>query len=120
MEDKTILSSEERIARVEQAPKEVQTMVAKAFLRDDINDNDVQYLFNTDTIEELNDSEVDSQVENVNAEAPEGIGAGEFFIRNSKPSGNKNFMTTGTGGWSTCIKGYPNDPNATVLANCVG
>lgn len=37
-----------------------------------------------------------------------------------KPSGNKNFMTTGSGGWNTCIKGYPNDPNANVLANCVG
>ena len=34
------LSSEERIARVEQAPVEVQTMVAKAFLRDDIDDED--------------------------------------------------------------------------------
>ena len=42
------LSSEERIARVELAPIEVQTMVAKAFLRDDIDDEDVQYLFNTD------------------------------------------------------------------------
>ena len=29
-------------------------------------------------------------------------------------------MTTGSGGWNTCIKGYPNDPNANVLANCVG
>ena len=49
------LSSEERIRRVEMAPLEIQNRVAKAFLRDDIDDEDVQYLFNTDTIEELNE-----------------------------------------------------------------
>lgn len=114
------LTDKEIIARIEQAPVEVQTMVAKAFIREDIDNEDVQYLFNEDTIEQLNDANEDSAVENVNAPAPEGIGAGEFFIRNSKPSGNKNFMTTGSGGWNTCIKGYPNDPNANVLANCVG
>lgn len=114
------LTDKEIIARIEQAPVEVQTMVAKAFIRADIDNEDVQYLFNTDTIEQLNDANEDSAVENVNAPTPEGIGAGEFFIRNSKPSGNKNFMTTGSGGWNTCIKGYPNDPNANVLANCVG
>lgn len=114
------LSSEERIARVEQAPVEVQTMVAKAFLRDDIDDEDVQYLFNTDTIEQLNDSESDQEVEHVNEEEPEGIGAAGFIMRTSKPSNNKNFITTGSGGWNTCIKGYPMDPNANVLANCVG
>ena len=117
---KTTLTAEERIKRIEMAPVEVQAMVAKAYLREDINDEDVQYLFNTDTIEQLNDANEDAGVENVNAEPVEGIGAGEFFIRNSKPSGNKNFMTTGSGGWNTCIKGYPNDPNANVLANCVG
>ena len=111
------LTDKEIIARIEQAPAEVQTMVAKAFIRADIDNEDVQYLFNTDTIEQLNDANEDSAVENVNAPTPEGIGAGEFFIRNSKPSGNKNFMTTGSGGWNTCIKGYPNDPNANVLAN---
>lgn len=120
MEDKTVLSSEERISRIEQAPVEMQARVAKAFLRDDINDNDIQYLFNTDTIEELNDTCEDSEVENVNGEQPEGIGAGEFFIRNYKPANNKNFITTGSGGWSTCIKGYPTDSGANVLANCVG
>lgn len=111
------LDYKERIARVEQAPVEMQTMVAKAYLRDDIDDEDVQYLFNTDTMDEMND---DSTMENVNAEEPEGIGAGEFSIRNSKPRNNKNFITTGSGGWNTCIKGYPMDPNANVLANCVG
>lgn len=111
------LDYKERIARVEQAPVEMQTMVAKAYLRDDIDDEDVQYLFNTDTMDEMND---DSTMENVNAEEPEGIGAGEFSIRNYKPSNNKNFITTGSGGWNTCIKGYPMDPNANVLANCVG
>lgn len=114
------LSSEERIARVEQAPVEVQTMVAKAFLRDDIDDEQVQYLFNTDTIEQLNDSESNQEVEHVNEEEPEGIGAAGFTMRTSKPSNNKNFITTGSDGWNTCIKGYPMDPNANVLANCVG
>lgn len=114
------LSSEERIKRVEMAPAEIQIRVAKAFLRDDIDDEDVQYLFNTDSIEVLNDPNDNAIIENTNADAPEGIGAGKFFIRNYKPSGNKNFITTGSGGWNTCIKGYPMDPNANVLANCVG
>ena len=92
------LSSEERIARVEQAPVEVQIMVAKAFLRDDIDDEDVQYLFNTDTIEQLNDSEETQTIEHVNGEDPEGIGAVGFTMRTSKPSNNKNFITTGSGG----------------------
>ena len=77
---------------VEQAPVEVQTMVAKAFLRDDIDDEDVQYLFNTDTIEQLNDSESNQEVENVNAEQPEGIGAAGFTMRTSRPANNKNFI----------------------------
>lgn len=115
------LSTEERIKRIELAPVEVQTMVAKAYIREDIDDEDVQYLFNTDTIEELNDKETDGNVvENLDAAEQEGTGAVGFTMRTSKPSGNKNFITTGAGGWSTCIKGYPMDPNANVLANCVG
>lgn len=57
------LSIEEKIRRIEMAPVEVQTMVAKAFLRENIDDEDVQYLFNTDTIEELNDPSEESNVE---------------------------------------------------------
>lgn len=92
------LSSEERIKRIEMAPVEIQVRVAKAFLRDDIDDEDVQYLFNTDSIEVLNDPNDNAIIENINADAPEGIGAEKFFIRNYKPSGNKNFITTGSGG----------------------
>lgn len=114
------LTYEEKIKRIEMAPTEVQTRVAKAFIREDIEDENVQYLFNTDTIEELNDPSDNATIENINADAPEGIGAGRFFIRNYKPSGNKNFITTGSGGWNTCIKGYPTDAGANVLANCVG
>lgn len=114
------LSSEERIARIEQAPVEVQTMVAKAYLRDDIDDEDVQYLFNTDTIEEMNENMDECAVENKDAAEPEGIGAAGFTMRTSKPSGNKNFIVTGSGGWNTCIKGYPMDSGANALANCVG
>lgn len=44
-----------------------------------------------------------------------------FQIRTSKPgAGNKNFITTGAGGWNTCIVGYPTDRECNVLANCVG
>ena len=114
------LSAEERIRRVEMAPVEVQTRVAKAFLRDDIEDENVQYLFNTDTLAELNDPAEDAGIENIDAQDVEGIGAGNFFIRTTKPSGNKNFITTGAGGWNTCIQGYPTDSGANVLANCVG
>lgn len=113
------LNWEEIIKRIEQAPKEMQTMVAKAYIREDIEDDSVQYLFNTDTLEELNE-DGKASVENIDAEAPQGIGAGEFSIRTYKPSNNKNYITTGSGGWNTCIKGYPMDANANVLANCVG
>ena len=113
------MTDKEKIKRIEQAPVEMQTMVAKAFIREDIEDENIQYLFNTDTLEELNE-DGKATVENIDAEAPQGIGAGEFSIRTYKPSGNKNYITTGSGGWNTCIKGYPMDANANVLANCVG
>lgn len=114
------LSSEERIKRVEMAPIEVQTMVAKAFLRDDIDDEDVQYLFNTDTPEELNDADEHYEIENLNADEPEGIGAAGFTMRTSRPANNKNFIVIGSGGWNTCIKGNPLYAPANALANCVG
>ena len=41
---KAILTAVEKIARIEKAPKEMQAMVAKAFISDDIKDEDVQYL----------------------------------------------------------------------------
>lgn len=111
------LSSEERIARVEQAPEEVRVMVAKAFLRDDIDDEDVQYLFNSDSPEQLNE---DGEIENLNADDPEGIGAIGFTMRTTRPANNKNFITRGSGGWNTCIKGNPRYQYADALANCVG
>lgn len=114
------LSSEERIARVEQAPVEVQVMVAKAFLREDIDDEDVQYLFNADTPEEMNDPEANVEIENLNADEPEGIGAAGFTMRTTRPSNNKNYIVTGSGGWNTCIKGNPTYAPANALANCVG
>ena len=111
------LSSEEKIARVEQAPEEVRVMVAKAFLRDDIDDENVQYLFNTDSPEQLNE---DGEIENLNADDPEGIGAIGFTMRTTRPANNKNFITKGSGGWNTCIKGNPRYQYADALANCVG
>ena len=113
------LTSEERIARVEQAPKEMQTMVAKAFLRDDIDDENVQYLFNEDSVEEMNDE--DTIIENLGAEEPDGIGSSHFEMRTAKPkAGNKNYIVKGSGGWNTCIKGKPMDAACNALANCVG
>lgn len=120
MEENKTLSWQEKIARIEQAPVEVQVMVAKAFIRDDIPDEDVQYKFNEDSIEELNENGMEG-VENVNAEPEdEGIGAGSFKMRTSKPYDNKNYIRRATGGWNTCIKGNPTDAHANVLANCVG
>ena len=111
------LSSEERIARVEQAPEAVRVMVAKAFLRDDIDDEDDQYLFNSDSPEQLNE---DGEIENLKADDPEGIGATGFTMRTTRPANNKNFITRGSGGWNTCIKGSPRYQYADALANCVG
>ena len=81
-------------------------------------EQDIQTTFNEDSIKDMNDDSV--EIENMDEEEVEGIGAVGFSMRTTKPSGNKNYMTTSTGGWSTCIKGSPNDPNATVLSNCVG
>jgi hypothetical protein len=78
----------------------------------------IQTTFNEDSIEDMNEDSV--KIENTNEEEVEGIGANGFSMRTTKPSGNKNFITTSTGGWSTCIKGSPCDTNATVLSNCVG
>lgn len=114
------LTNEERIARIELAPEEMQAKVAKAYLRDDIDDEEVQYMYNAETIEEMNDSSEELIVENIDAEEPEGIGAVGFTMRTSKPKNNKNFITTGMGGWNTCVKGNPCQSGASALANCVG
>ena len=120
MEENKTLTWQEKIARIEQAPAEVQVMVAKAFIREDIPDENVQYKFNSDTIEELNENGMEG-VENINAEpTDEGIGAGSFSMRTTKPYDNKNYIRTANGGWNTCIKGNPTDAHANVLANCVG
>ena len=43
------------------------------------------------------------------------------MIRKTRPtSGNKYFITKGSGGYSTCIKGKPTDKQCNVLSNCVG
>lgn len=47
------LTIEEKIKRIEMAPAAMQVSVAKAFLREDIDDEDVQYLYNEDSIDEL-------------------------------------------------------------------
>ena len=61
------LTSEEMISRIEQAPTEMQIRVAKAFIREDIIDENVQYLFNADAIEVLNEKS-ETMIENINAE----------------------------------------------------
>lgn len=112
------MTDKEIIEKVEQAPKEMQTMVAKAFLREDIPNEEIQYLFNTEDFDKYNDPDV--KVENVNAEQKEGIGAVGFTMRTSIPYDNKQYITRGAGGWSNCIKGNPMQTHANVLANCVG
>lgn len=61
------MTIEEKIQHIEQAPKEMQVMVAKAYLREDINDDDVQYLFNEDSLDELVE---DGSIENLDEEEP--------------------------------------------------
>ena len=115
------LKPEEKIAIIEQAPVEAQLMIAKAFIRKDIKDEDIQYTFNNATLEELAG---DSEIENIDVdEEPEGIGAitGNFTIRTTRPqAGNKNYIRKSDGGWSPCIKGNPTYKPCNVLANCVG
>ena len=62
----------------------------------------------------------DGEIENLNADDPEGIGATGFTMRTTRPANNKNFITRGSGGWNTCIKGNPRYQYADALANCVG
>lgn len=83
---------------------------------------ELQTTFNEDGLDVLVE---DGTAENITAvgeevEAPEGIGADGFTMRTWKPYDNKNYITQSSGGWSTCIKGYPTDSQANVLANCVG
>ena len=116
-EGKEVLTWEQKIQNIESAPEEVRLMIAKAYLRDDIPDENVQYEFNTDSPEQLNE---DGEIENLNADDPEGIGAIGFTMRTTRPANNKNFITKGSGGWNTCIKGNPRYQYADALANCVG
>lgn len=116
-ECKEVLTWEQKIRNIENAPEEARLMIAKAYIRDDIPDENVQYEFNTDSPEQLNE---DGEIENLNADDPEGIGATGFTIRTTRPANNKNFITRGSGGWNTCIKGNPRYQYADALANCVG
>lgn len=44
-----------------------------------------------------------------------------MIVRTKKPgAGNKYFIRKANGGYSSCIKGKPTDPDCNVLANCVG
>lgn len=116
-EGKEVLTWEQKIQNIESAPEEARLMIAKAYIRDDIPDENVQYEFNTDSPEQLNE---DGEIENLNADDPEGIGATGFTMRTTRPANNKNFITRGSGGWNTCIKGNPRYQYADALANCVG
>ena len=116
-ECKKVLTWEQKIQNIESAPEEARLMIAKAYIRDDIPDENVQYEFNTDSPEQLNE---DGEIENLNADDPEGIGATGFTMRTTRPANNKNFITRSSGGWNTCIKGNPRYQYADALANCVG
>lgn len=43
-----------------------------------------------------------------------------FTQRRSKPTNNKYYIRTVNGGYNDAIAGYPTDPTANVLSNCVG
>lgn len=43
-----------------------------------------------------------------------------FTPRKTKPKDNKYFIRQATGGYNAAIQGYPTDPRANVLSNCVG
>lgn len=44
-----------------------------------------------------------------------------FTKRTSKPTkDNKSYIRKVSGGWNSCIPGYPTDKDCDVLANCVG
>lgn len=43
-----------------------------------------------------------------------------FTIRTTRPDGQKEYIRTANGGWSTCILGSPTYSKANTLANCVG
>lgn len=116
-ECKKVLTWEQKIQNIESAPEEARLMIAKAYIRDDIPDENVQYEFNIDSPEQLNE---DGEIENLNADDPEGIGATGFTMRTTRPANNKNFITRSSGGWNTCIKGNPRYQYADALANCVG
>ena len=64
-ECKEVLTWEQKIQNIESAPEEARLMIAKAYIRDDIPDENVQYEFNTDSPEQLNE---DGEIENLNAD----------------------------------------------------
>ena len=41
-------------------------------------------------------------------------------IRTTKPINNPYYQTKDVGGYNMCVRGYPTDPTANVLANCAG
>lgn len=44
-----------------------------------------------------------------------------FTKRTNKPgAGNKSYIRQVSGGWNSCIQGYPKDKECDVLSNCVG
>lgn len=44
----------------------------------------------------------------------------EFVMRTTKPANNKYYIRKCNGGWNGAVYGSPTDPEADVLANCVG
>ena len=61
-ECKEVLTWEQKIKNIESAPEEARLMIAKAYLRDDIPDENVQYEFNTDSPEQLNEDNLSRNV----------------------------------------------------------
>lgn len=117
MENK-ILTTEQIIADIENAPEELQTSIAKAFIRQDIPNEQIQYSFE-DKDEFLEACILDSeiQIEEIKeASNEDGIGA-TYSPRLSAPStSDLNWIHVNNGGYNYCIKISGNS----CLPNCVG
>lgn len=124
-ETKITYTDTEKIEKIEQAPEELQTKVAKAFIREDISDDQVQYTFVEDddfykacqadanvTIEDVTETDVDG----IGSAEDEGIGSA-YAPRTTAPStSDKNWLHYTNGGYNYCIK----ISGSSCLPNCVG
>ena len=125
-ENKQLFTDKEIIEKIEQAPKELQTSVAKAFIREDIPNDQIQYTFDSDeefyracledpNVEVCEVAETDT--DGIGATNEDGIGA-TYSPRLTAPSySDLNWIHYSAGGYNYCIK---INGTTSCLPNCVG